>query len=214
MSELLFECYGVPGVSYGVDALLSYHSSHEGNSQHSQSGLIVSIGHQTIHIIPFLDGKMDVTHARRINIGGFHVTSYMHRLLQLKYPVHFNAVTLSRAEVCIQFSFRIKLFSDDLYFVFIAELNTCIFFCFFPLPKEIVHDHSFIPVDYRSVLNQWADPGYYDCNILRIQLPYAVPAAVSSLTADQQKERRKELAKRLVEINARKRDERVCVWPH
>ena len=105
MNELLFECYGVPGVSYGVDALFSFHSSHEDNCQDSQSGLIVSIGHQTIHIIPYLDGKVDVTHARRINIGGYHVTSYMHRLLQLKYPVHFNAITLSRAEVFIKFFF-------------------------------------------------------------------------------------------------------------
>lgn len=173
MSELLFECYGMPSVAYGVDALFSYHYSQEENQKRSQSALIISLGYQTMHIIPVLDGKVDVSQARRINIGGFHVVSYMHRLLQLKYPGHFNAITLSRAE-------------------------------------ELVHDHSFIPCEYGAVLNQWADPDYYDKNVTRIQLPYTTPAAVSTLTADQQRERRKELAKRLVEINARKRDERLA----
>lgn len=173
MSELLFECYGVPGVCYGVDALCSYYAKEEGNLERSQSGLIINLGHHTMHIIPLIDGAVDVTHARRINIGGFHVTSYMHRLLQLKYPVHFNAITLSRAE-------------------------------------ELVHNYSFVPEEYGVVLNHWADQDYYDKHVLRIQLPYVAPPAVSSLTADQQKERRKELAKRLVEINARKRDERLA----
>lgn len=77
--------------------------------------------------------------------------------------------------------------------------------------QELVHDYSFVPAEYRAVLNQWGEPDYYDKNVVRIQLPYTVPATVSTLTAEQQKERRKELAKRLVEINARKRDERVRV---
>lgn len=94
MAELLFECYNIPSLAYGVDCLFSY--------QHNNcpaDGLIVSIGHQTIHVIPVLDGKADVSNARRINLGGFQITSYMHRLLQLKYPVHVNAITPSRAEV-------------------------------------------------------------------------------------------------------------------
>lgn len=100
MSELIFECYNVPSAAYGVDALFSYYSSSEENLRKSQSSLVVCLGYQTVHIIPIIDGQVDFRHARRINIGGFHVTSYMHRLLQLKYPVHFNAITLSRAEVC------------------------------------------------------------------------------------------------------------------
>lgn len=196
MSELLFECYGVPGISYGVDALFSYHNSIEGNLNLSQSGLVISLGYQTIHIIPIIDGQVDIAHARRINIGGFHVTSYMHRLLQLKYPVHFNAISLSRSEVC-------KLIFDlllELYFPYLLKLD---------LFQELVHDYSFVPAEYKSVLKQWGEPDYYDKNVVRIQLPYTVATTVSTLSVEQQKERRKELAKRLVEINARKRDERV-----
>lgn len=47
----------------------------------------------------------------------------------------------------------------------------------------------------------------------RIQLPYTVQAVAPGLTPEQQKERRKELARRLIEINARKREERVRLLP-
>lgn len=77
--------------------------------------------------------------------------------------------------------------------------------------QELVHDYSFIPNDYGEVVTQWGDPDFYEKNVTRIQLPYLAAATVSALTIDQQKERRKELAKRLVEINARKRDERVTL---
>ncbi|XP_015186503.1 PREDICTED: actin-related protein 5 [Polistes dominula] len=168
MAELLFECYNVPSIAYGVDCLLSY--------QHNNcpsDGLIVSIGYHTTHIIPVLDGKADPVNARRINIGGYHITSYMHRLLQLKYPVHVNAITLSRAE-------------------------------------ELIHEHSMIALNYQEVVSKWADPDYYDANVLRVQLPYIAPSSTPGLTLEQQKERKRELARRLMEINARKREERLA----
>lgn len=96
MSELLFEAYNIPSLAYGVDCLFSYQYNKCG-----QDGLIISIGYQTIHVVPVLDGQADIKNAKRINLGGFQITSYLHRLLQLKYPVHVNAITLSRAEVKI-----------------------------------------------------------------------------------------------------------------
>lgn len=95
MSELLFECYGVPSVAYGVDALFAYHYSQKGAEK---TALIVSLGYHTMHIIPVISGKTIFEHSRRINTGGFHVVSFLHRILQLKYPAHTNAITLSRAE--------------------------------------------------------------------------------------------------------------------
>ena len=64
-------------------------------------------------------------------------------------------------------------------------------------------------MDYQEELELWSDSDHYDNNVRRIQLPYVVAAAAPGLTAEQQKERRKELARRLIEINARKREERV-----
>lgn len=75
--------------------------------------------------------------------------------------------------------------------------------------QELVHGQGFFAVDYQAELQSWADSDYYENNVRRIQLPYAVPVLVPGLTPEQQKERRKELARRLTEINARKREERV-----
>lgn len=48
-------------------------------------------------------------------------------------------------------------------------------------------------------------------NVLRVQLPYVAPTSTPGLTLEQQKERKRELARRLMEINARKREERVGI---
>lgn len=66
-----------------------------------------------------------------------------------------------------------------------------------------------IALNYQEVVSKWADPDYYDANVLRVQLPYIAPASTPGLTIEQQKERKRELARRLMEINARKREERV-----
>ena len=62
--------------------------------------LVVSCGYYTTHVLPILGGQLQADRSRRINIGGHHMDSFMQRLLQLKYPSHFAALTLSRAEVC------------------------------------------------------------------------------------------------------------------
>lgn len=93
MSELLFECYDIPSVSYGIDSLFSFQHNQTGGN-----GIIISFGYYTIHVIPVLDGKMYADKTRRINLGGFHMITFLHRLLQLKYPVHTNAISISRVE--------------------------------------------------------------------------------------------------------------------
>lgn len=96
MSELLFECYGVPSVCYGVDGIFSFRYNHPKCS----TALIINCGYHTTHILPVINNQVDPTRSRRINVGGIHILNYLHRLLQLKYPAHFAAITLSRAEVC------------------------------------------------------------------------------------------------------------------
>lgn len=70
MSELLFECYNVPSICYGVDSLFSYHHY----DQHQvavpvQDALIVSLGYQCCHVIPVLDNKAVFENTRRLNTG-------------------------------------------------------------------------------------------------------------------------------------------------
>ena len=97
MSELLFECYRVPSVSYGVDGLFSFRHNHPTCT----SALIINIGYHTTHILPVINNCIDPSRSRRINVGGLHIVNFLHRLLQLKYPAHFAAITPSRAEVTI-----------------------------------------------------------------------------------------------------------------
>lgn len=93
MSELLFECYDIPSISYGIDSVFGFNHNNLG-----ENGLIISIGYYTIHIIPILNGVAQHTKIRRINLGGFQIIAFLHKLLQLKYPVHVNAISLSRVE--------------------------------------------------------------------------------------------------------------------
>uniref|UniRef100_A0A336L8Y8 Actin-related protein 5 n=1 Tax=Culicoides sonorensis TaxID=179676 RepID=A0A336L8Y8_CULSO len=167
MSELLFECYNIPGVAYGVDGLFSYKYSNA-----AKNGLIINIGHYTTHVIPVINHKVIGQNARRINVGGYHMINYLHRLLQLKYPVHANSITISRVE-------------------------------------ELLHEHCSIAYDYMDELKKWAQMDFYDNHVKIVQLPYTLTVAAPGLTAEQKIEKKRELARRLVEINARKREEKL-----
>lgn len=171
MSELLFECYGVPGIVYGVDSLFAHHFNN--NLQPLSDALIINLGYHTCHIVPIVNNVTVFDKVRRLNIGGFHIITFLHRILQLKYPAHATSITLSRAE-------------------------------------ELLHTICEIAIDYIEQLNKWLDVDYYEENIKKIQLPYNFVATTTALTAEQQKERKRELARRLTEINARKREERLA----
>lgn len=75
--------------------------------------------------------------------------------------------------------------------------------------QELVHDHTFIALDYLEELKKWSDPAHYDENVHVVQLPYSAPVIPTAISLEQQKEKKKELARRLIEINARKREEKV-----
>lgn len=168
MSELLFECYQVPSVFYGIDSLFSFNF----NDSIKSTALIISIGYSATHVVPFIDGRHVTEKMRRINVGGFHILNYMHRLLQLKYPMHVNNITLSRIE-------------------------------------ELLQEHCRISYDYTDDLKKWARHDFYEEHIRKIQLPYTQVSAPSQLTAEQKIEKKKEMSRRLAEINARKREERL-----
>jgi actin-related protein 5 len=62
MSELLFEAYQVPSVTYGIDSLFSLYAN---GPERSRDGIVVSAGHQFSHVIPVLDGKVHLEHVKR-----------------------------------------------------------------------------------------------------------------------------------------------------
>ncbi|TRY91674.1 hypothetical protein DNTS_003334 [Danionella cerebrum] len=96
LSELLFECYGVPRVAYGVDSLFSFYGNT--GADPAASGLVLSSGHHCSHVLPVVSGRLDAWNCKRVNVGGAQAAAYLQRLMQLKYPANQAAVTLSRME--------------------------------------------------------------------------------------------------------------------
>lgn len=136
-----------------------------------------------------------------MNVAGSQSASYLQRLLQLKYPGHLAAITLSRVE-------------------------------------ELLHEHSYTAVDYhegangvivvgnstkvkRSTLNQlskpsppaemekWRSPEFYEREVHRMQLPFSGKLLGGSVSAEERQERRAQQLRRLQEINARRREEKL-----
>ena len=60
MTELLFEGYGVPSLTYGVDSLFSFHA----NSA-AKNGLVISSGTASTTVIPVLNGKGILAQAKK-----------------------------------------------------------------------------------------------------------------------------------------------------
>nr|XP_031543689.1 actin-related protein 5 [Vicugna pacos] len=170
MSELLFECYGIPKIAYGIDSLFSFY--HNKPKSLISSGLIISSGYQCTHILPVLEGRLDARNCKRINLGGSQAAVYLQRLLQLKYPGHLAAITLSRTE-------------------------------------EILHEHSYIAEDYFEELQKWRCPDYYEDNVHKMQLPFSSKLLGSTLTSEEKQERRQQQLRRLQELNARRREEKL-----
>ncbi|XP_068997129.1 actin-related protein 5 [Embiotoca jacksoni] len=173
MSELLFECYGVPYVSYGVDGLYSlFHNNTQRNLQRPHTGIVLSSGYHCSHILPVINGRLDAVNCKRVNVAGSQAASYLQRLLQLKYPGHLAAVTLNRME-------------------------------------ELLHEHSYTAVDYREELEKWRSPEFYEREVHRMQLPFSGKVPGGCVSVEERQERRAQQLRRLQEINARRREEKL-----
>lgn len=70
MNELLFECYQIPAVSLGVDALFSLQKNFSEPFKPLPSAMIVRLGYQTSHIIPIIGMtvKMKMFHVYLITL--------------------------------------------------------------------------------------------------------------------------------------------------
>ncbi|QLG72535.1 hypothetical protein HG535_0D02430 [Zygotorulaspora mrakii] len=80
--QLLFECFDVPGVAFGIDALFSYY----GNNSSNSTGLVIGCGNEDTNVIPIIEGRGILTDAKRINWGGHQSVDYLTNLMSLKYP--------------------------------------------------------------------------------------------------------------------------------
>ncbi|KAI0030333.1 actin-like ATPase domain-containing protein [Vararia minispora EC-137] len=93
-SELLFELYGAPSVTYAVDAPMSFFFNNRPSAGHFlTSGLVVSFNTASTSVIPVLSGRGIMSAAKRIPWGAQHANEYFLKLINLKYPTFGTRVT-------------------------------------------------------------------------------------------------------------------------
>lgn len=59
-SELLFEAYGVPSVSYGLDSLFAAYANNV-----ASDALVVNAGHHHVNVVPMVGGRGVLGNAKR-----------------------------------------------------------------------------------------------------------------------------------------------------
>ena len=124
MNELLFENYLVPKVTYGIDGLFSLYKNQPNFAKDKSTAMVISLGFHSIHFMPVVNGKIEAENMRRLNVGGFHLTNFLHRGLQLKYNANSANITIGRAEevlvdhcyVAKDFGPELRLWSDVDYY--------------------------------------------------------------------------------------------------
>lgn len=86
--EILFECYGIPSINLSVDSLLSMQETFGDSNIFSEgsNALVVRSGFHATHVFPIINGVPQWKSCKRLNLGGFHATDLMLKLMQLKYP--------------------------------------------------------------------------------------------------------------------------------
>ncbi|VDM31656.1 unnamed protein product [Hydatigera taeniaeformis] len=115
ITELLFETYSVNKLTYFVDGLASFYANFGSDpSAFNNDTVMVSFGHNTTHIIPFVNGTYIPSACRRLSVGGAHVSWYFQQLLSLKYPCHADKFTISVIEVRSFATYTLLLFLQDL----------------------------------------------------------------------------------------------------
>ncbi|WOO86060.1 Actin-like protein arp5 [Vanrija pseudolonga] len=168
-SEILFELYGAPEVSYGIDSLFAF-SRHK-----KQDGLAINLGHNASTIIPVVDGKGILSRAKRIPWGGAQAADLMLKLTQLKYP-----------------SFPVKVTNSQATFMY---RETCYF-----------------SSDYEEELRSLTDPVKMMEQTKVIQFPFNQPEVIEKTEEEiaAALERRREQGKRLQDMQAKQRAEKLA----
>ncbi|KAI0641198.1 actin-like protein Arp5p [Trametes meyenii] len=103
-SELMFEQYSVPSLALCVDSVMSfYHNNLPSPPVPFRSdGLVVSFNTASTSVIPVLDGRGLMSHAKRIPWGAMQATDYLQKLVQLKYPTFPSRLTTVQSNWMLQ----------------------------------------------------------------------------------------------------------------
>jgi actin-related protein len=72
-SELMFEQYTVPSLAYCVDSIMSFYHNNppEDPTSFTSDGLVISFNTASTSVVPILNGKGILSHAKRFARPGF-----------------------------------------------------------------------------------------------------------------------------------------------
>ncbi|KAF8919432.1 actin-like ATPase domain-containing protein [Mucidula mucida] len=103
-TELMFEQYSVPSLSYCVDGIMSFYQNNNAgrDSPFTADGICVSFNTASTSVMPILNGKGILSHAKRIPWGAMQSSEYLLKLIQLKYPNFPTRVTSVQANWMLQ----------------------------------------------------------------------------------------------------------------
>ncbi|KAK4686158.1 actin-related protein 5, partial [Tremellales sp. Uapishka_1] len=168
-SEILFELYNAPSVTYGIDSLFAF------SRQKHSDGLSISLGHNSSTIIPVVAGKGVLSRAKRLPWGGAQASELMLKLAQLKYP-----------------SFPVKVTPAQATFMY--------------------RESCYFSSDYESEIRELADPIKMSATTQVHQFPFIQPDVVEKTEEEiaAALARRKEQGKRLQEMQARQRADKLA----
>ncbi|KAJ3497819.1 hypothetical protein NMY22_g19662 [Coprinellus aureogranulatus] len=183
-SELMFELYQVPRLTYAVDGVMSFYHNNQPppSSPFTSDGLVLSFNTHSTSVIPILKGKGIMTHAQRIPWGSAQASEYLLKLIQLKYPSFPTRVTPLQTNWML----RTHCSFTPSYPTFLKSLS----------PRSLPPD---TPHPLASITRV-------------IQFPYLLPPPTAMLTEEEvqaQMEKRREQGRRLQEIAAEKRREKL-----
>ncbi|PPQ97040.1 hypothetical protein CVT26_001298 [Gymnopilus dilepis] len=123
-SELMFELYGVPSLTYCIDGIMSFYKNNlpPPSQPFTSNGLVISFNTASTSVIPILRGKGLLSHAKRIPWGAAQSSEYLLKLIQLKYPnfptrvttIHTNWMLHNFCEVAPDFPALLRKLQDPL----------------------------------------------------------------------------------------------------
>ncbi|KAI5991317.1 hypothetical protein F5J12DRAFT_907516 [Pisolithus orientalis] len=174
-SELMFEQYSVPSLAFCIDALMSFYYRYQRPKvPFDVDGLAISFNTASTSIIPILNGKGILSHAKRIPWGAQQSTEYLLKLSQLKYHNFPTRVTTAQA-------------------------------------SWMLHNFCEFSPDYQTTLRSLRDPNSMRAAARVVQFPFTVLVTEEKTEEELARiaERRKEQGKKLQEMAAKNRMEKL-----
>lgn len=207
----MFEQYSVPALSYCIDGLMSFYGNNrkpetDNPFQFEEDGLCISFNTASTAVMPILNGKGILSHAKRyvlhkfvwisyqymirIPWGSLQSSEYLLKLIQLKYPNFPTRVTTTQSNVI---SSRIPPCS------YLSRL------------KWMLRNFCDVSTDYAVLLKSLKDPLKLRASETIIQFPFALHAAEEKTEEELARiaEKRKEQGRKLQELAAKTRMEKV-----